>query len=89
MLKKNLQKKNRQNYFLKIKEISVAYSKLGYTEALLGGTDNYRAYDKLRQERAAIDRSVLDKETVKYMKNTLNSKNKIHEKYMRNTCHKC
>ena len=63
---KEFAKEKQAKLVLKDKEVSAAWEKVPYSERAFGG-DNYTAYDKLRQERAAIDRSVLDKETVKYI----------------------
>ena len=63
---KEFAKEKQAKLVLKDKEVSAAWEKVSYSERAFGG-DNYTAYDKLRQERAAIDRSVLDKETVKYI----------------------
>ncbi len=59
-------KDKQEKLALKDKEISAAWERVPYSERALGG-NNYTAYDKLRQERAAIDRSVLDKNTVQYI----------------------
>ena len=55
---------------LKDKEISEAYKGLTYIQSgyvRTGFDSGNEKYDKLVRERAAIDRSVLDKETVKYI----------------------
>ncbi len=63
---KEFAKKKTEDLVLKDKEIEVAYSKVTTWELAWGG-ENYTAYDKLRQERAEIDRSVLNKDTVQYI----------------------
>lgn len=67
---KEFNKEKQGKLVLKDKEIAKAYEGLSYVQAgyvRTGFESGNEKYDKLVRERAEIDRSVLDKETVKYI----------------------
>ncbi len=67
---KEFNKEKQGKLVLKDKEIAEAYKGLGYMQAgyvAAGLSSGNEKYDKLVRERGEIDRSVLDKETVKYI----------------------
>jgi len=67
---KEFSKEKQGKLVLKDKEIAEAYKGLGYIQAgyvATGLSSGNEKYDKLVEERAAINRSVLDKKTVQYI----------------------